>query len=387
MTRILHISFEAPSRRSGGGLGILQSLISTSEAGIVDYVGPEFDALEFPEISINKFIFLEKEKSIIKKIKSLFLGVSMGSYYPWIDASKSINLSSYDVVYIDFSRHDYIVKWAKQHQKPVIVRVHNIEQDYFKRVVCSKGDVKVRVASIIKYLSMKKREKYCMKHSDKLLFLTETDLSRADELYKVKSNDNSSQIMPVCISKNQRSDLHTDIDNKYFLITGSLWYGANADGVMWFIDKVWKQSAELFQGYTLVIAGARPNDEIKKMCINSAKCILVDTPDDMTPYFNDASIYIAPVFDGAGMKVKVAEAMSYGLPVIGTKHAMIGYEKSFGVNKVITSAEECSAAMKEIYGNIQWFDKNHVIKVFNDNYDISVSIQIVKDSINGLRGK
>ena len=53
---------------------------------------------------------------------------------------------------------------------------------------------------------------------------------------------------------------------------------------------------------------------------------LIDSPPNMEPFFMNADIYVAAVFDGAGMKVKVAEALSYGLPVIGTDHAFIGYE-------------------------------------------------------------
>lgn len=385
MLKILHITFEAPSRRSGGGLGILQSLIATSSTGIVDYLGPEYDSSEFSEVKINKYIFLKKEKNAFRKIKSLILGVSMGNYYPWMDACKKIEASQYDVIYIDFSRHDYIVRWAKENKKPVIVRVHNVEQDYFKRVAISKGESKVRFASVLKYFSMKKRERYCMKHADKLLFLTENDLNRADELYGVNSRRNSIQIMPVCIQNKNSSNVHANISTKYFLITGSLWYGANADGVKWFINNVWSKASKLFDDYALVVAGSRPNEEIREACAKACRCILVESPDDMAPYFNDASFYIAPVFDGAGMKVKVAEAMSYGLPVIGTKHAMIGYERSLEVNKVICTDDECLKAMTELYNNVQSFDKNRVKQIFNKYYDMSVSEKIVKNAIESIR--
>lgn len=50
------------------------------------------------------------------------------------------------------------------------------------------------------------------------------------------------------------------------------------------------------------------------------------SPADMDRVFCEADIYLSPVTSGSGMKTKVAEALSYGLPVIATSHSLIGYE-------------------------------------------------------------
>lgn len=50
------------------------------------------------------------------------------------------------------------------------------------------------------------------------------------------------------------------------------------------------------------------------------------SPDEMAEVFNSATVYLAPVSWGSGMKTKVAEALSYGLPVICMPNAAEGYE-------------------------------------------------------------
>jgi len=50
------------------------------------------------------------------------------------------------------------------------------------------------------------------------------------------------------------------------------------------------------------------------------------SPDLMAATLASASVYLAPVDWGSGMKTKVAEAMSYGLPVICMPNAAVGYE-------------------------------------------------------------
>lgn len=57
--RILCVTFEAPSRKSGGGIGILQSLIAATNNGSVDYVGPAFNEGDFPELVFNKTFFFK----------------------------------------------------------------------------------------------------------------------------------------------------------------------------------------------------------------------------------------------------------------------------------------------------------------------------------------
>ena len=47
--------------------------------------------------------------------------------------------------------------------------------------------------------------------------------------------------------------------------------------------------------------------------------------DDLAPLYRRAVAFVAPVFSGAGMKVKVAEALMHGCPVVGSELALRGY--------------------------------------------------------------
>ena len=53
---------------------------------------------------------------------------------------------------------------------------------------------------------------------------------------------------------------------------------------------------------------------------------LVGAVDDLEPYYLGAKAVIAPIFDGSGMKTKVAEALMFGKRVVGTSEAFSGYE-------------------------------------------------------------
>ncbi|MEM2175481.1 MAG: glycosyltransferase family 4 protein, partial [Candidatus Micrarchaeia archaeon] len=48
---------------------------------------------------------------------------------------------------------------------------------------------------------------------------------------------------------------------------------------------------------------------------------IIDYVPDIAEILKKATIYIAPIFSGSGIKSKVLEAMATGLPVVGTKEA------------------------------------------------------------------
>ena len=120
-------------------------------------------------------------------------------------------------------------------------------------------------------------------------------------------------------------------------------------------------------------------------------CEIIDTPPMMEPYFREADLYIAPVFDGAGMKVKVAEAMSYGLPVIGTEHAFIGYDIT-GTDGLYqcTDAAAFAEAANEVAA---WQDearirvRTDIRKLFEKRYSMKTSCDIFSRMIESVAGR
>jgi len=67
---------------------------------------------------------------------------------------------------------------------------------------------------------------------------------------------------------------------------------------------------------------------------------IVGTVDGVESYYEKADFVIAPIFKGAGMKVKVAEAMMYGKTVVGTKEAFEGYSDVGQYGKICADASD-----------------------------------------------
>ena len=326
----LAFTFEAPSRLYGGGIGIIQSLSSLCKFATVDYVGPDFDEKAFESIKLRKRMILKDKNSVFVKAFNLIRGVTTRYYQEWKGTVKTIVPNKYDAVFIDFSYNDFILDWAHKNGLKAVVRVHNIEWDMSMN--SAKGSVhdKYWFRNKVNGWLIGKRERKVMQTADKLIFLTEEDRNRAIQLYGNELAERS-VVVPVCIDINHENVYDCDTPVKpYILATGSLYYGPNAEGIKWFVENVWKEvvSKQLLTDYRLVVAGRNPGKDLKQLIAETERVELIDSPEDMTPFFLNADMYVAPVFSGAGMKVKVAEALSYGLTVIGSHHALIGYEEA-----------------------------------------------------------
>ena len=71
---------------------------------------------------------------------------------------------------------------------------------------------------------------------------------------------------------------------------------------------------------------------------------------DPDPYFDDARVFVAPLRYGAGMKGKIGQAMSLGLPVVTTSIGAEGMLLNDGAHALIAdSAGEFAAAVVRLY--------------------------------------
>ena len=114
----------------------------------------------------------------------------------------------------------------------------------------------------------------------------------------------------------------------------------------------------------------------------------MNTPANMAPYFYNAELYITPSFGGAGMKVKVAEAMSYDLPVLGTSQAFEGYVIQHGNNSYI--ADTIDAFEKSILdyyhldGKQRYDMRLSSLQLFQSNYSLKRSADLFRKLIDPM---
>ena len=98
---------------------------------------------------------------------------------------------------------------------------------------------------------------------------------------------------------------------------GSLDYLPNQNAVRWILDELWPQVLALAPEARLSIAGSRPPAWLVESARARGVDVLADV-EDPAAFVRGVAVFIAPLFEGGGMRIKVLEAMSLGAPVVAT---------------------------------------------------------------------
>lgn len=108
------------------------------------------------------------------------------------------------------------------------------------------------------------------------------------------------------------------------LFVGSYEHPPNIDAARLLVREVLPRVAAKLGPARLVLAGANPTPEIQRLAADT-----IEVPgwvDDLTPLFDRARVFVAPLRYGAGVKGKIGEALSKGLPIVTTSIGAEGLE-------------------------------------------------------------
>ena len=166
-----------------------------------------------------------------------------------------------------------------------------------------------------------------------------------------------------------------------------LFYGAMARRenyltAEWFIVNVMPLLSE---DYRFIIVGNRPHKSL--MNYASDRVIITGFVDDPRPYFRDALCIAAPLVLGAGVKIKVIESLSAGLPVLTNDIGIEGINAEDGVSYFhCTKPEEYAETIMKL-GNGE-IDAKKVSAASKDfvrrNYDCDASLKEFADRVRRL---
>jgi glycosyltransferase involved in cell wall biosynthesis len=111
------------------------------------------------------------------------------------------------------------------------------------------------------------------------------------------------------------------------VFTGALWRSENEASVLWFVNEVWPRVRKDVGNAEFLAVGANPGPRLLEL--NSLPGVTVTgwVP-ELAAVYRDAGVFVAPLVLGAGVKLKVIEAMRYGLPVVATEIGAEGVVES-----------------------------------------------------------
>lgn len=150
-----------------------------------------------------------------------------------------------------------------------------------------------------------------------------------------------------------------------------IFYGAmnreeNWMSAIWFIEKV----MPLLSDIDFYVVGAHPNERLK--AYQSDKVHVLGYVESLDEIFKSATCLVAPLVLGAGIKVKILEAFSAGIPVLTNRIGIEGIPAQDGVDYIhCEEAEDYACAIRDIVNktidvkNISRNERNFINRSFN----------------------
>ncbi|WCM25245.1 glycosyltransferase family 4 protein [Sphingomonas sp. QA11] len=194
----------------------------------------------------------------------------------------------------------------------VVTFFHNVEARFFLGAVRAKRTVLSLRLLAANYAA----ERNAVRHSDAIICLSARDSEGLSRVY----GRGADYISPIAVEDALPSPRPGPLSRSehYLLFVGGAFY-ANRRGIEWFLREVAPRSPLptmiVGQGMEALSGefGASPNIRI------------VGAVDDLAHCYAGACCVVAPIFEGSGMKTKVAEALMFGKRIIGTSEAFSGY--------------------------------------------------------------
>nr|WP_302828666.1 glycosyltransferase family 4 protein [uncultured Bacteroides sp.] len=113
----------------------------------------------------------------------------------------------------------------------------------------------------------------------------------------------------------QKVSQHNYLDTIVFV--GKMNYEPNVVAVLHFANNVFPILCLDYPKLKFVIVGAHPDERVKKMAKNE-NIIVTGYVESVEPYYQRATIVVAPMLSGAGIQNKIIQAMSYACCVVTT---------------------------------------------------------------------
>jgi len=143
----------------------------------------------------------------------------------------------------------------------------------------------------------------------------------------------------------------------------------NSDALSWFIRDVFPLVRRTLPAVILTVAGEVTRDKIKGLDLTNI--VFSGYIPDLLPCYEKARIFIAPLRYGAGIKGKILEAMSYGLPIVTTAVGAEGIGLGDGEDALIATDRDAFAqAVTDLYGDEQLWEKlrRNAYAIVNANF-------------------
>jgi len=124
------------------------------------------------------------------------------------------------------------------------------------------------------------------------------------------------------------------------VFAGSLRWYPNVSGLRFFKKRIWPRLKNEIKDLRCILAGKNPVPEIREWADSDSAITLVASPEDIRPWIAKGAVFVCPVIDGGGTRLKLLDAMSSGKAIVTTQIGAEGLGIESGAQAMIANSDD-----------------------------------------------
>lgn len=221
---------------------------------------------------------------------------------------------------------------------------HNIESEMMLRRSHNESSLFKRIVFKLDAFKIRRTELATAKHLHKHLVCSALDKNRLEKIIP------GSEVYVIENGIDFDNENHTESGRRdgALFIGGLDWY-PNADAVKFILAEVWPVVMKNDKNLILDVVGKNPTPEIRDLAARYKTVNLHGFVDDIKPFYRTKKLFICPIRDGGGTKLKILDAMANSIPILAHPVAFEGIDAVPNVHYFAASnAEEFAEQIRKI---------------------------------------
>jgi glycosyltransferase involved in cell wall biosynthesis len=247
----------------------------------------------------------------------------------------------FDLVQVEGTQMAHYLGEAQRRGVPTVLRLHNVEADLAARYARTvQGPLRWFVAEQAR--RMRRFEAAACRQASLCLAITEEDAA----IVRSRVPEAQVAVSPAGVDLERYAPHPMSEEPGTVVFIGALDWPPNADSVRWFRSEIWPRVRREESTARWVLVGKGPSAEMLRWPEEDRSIQVTGYVEDVRLYLNSASLVVAPIRSGGGMRLKILEALASGKPVVSTPIGAEGI--SFVPGRDLVLADKAAAFASEV---------------------------------------
>ena len=261
---------------------------------------------------------------------------------------RDLKTETFDAIHADqlwMASYALLAKAQAMNAPILVLDAHNAVFQIPQRMSAASHNPLVRLLLDVEAHKLTRYEAATCQSFDRVVTVTQEDQSTLADLIAArpvsahgaskKNRHPKMTTIPICIDPVAKAAIPRSPNSRRVTFLGGLHWPPNAEGILWFAREVWPGVIQQVPEAVLTVIGKSPPAELVRVASTSPNYDITGYVPDPTPYLSETAAFIVPLHAGGGMRVKIVDAWSWGLPIVSTHIGSEGLDYQDKMNLLI----------------------------------------------------